>query len=147
MTSNRMLTKLLLMVVVALTIVSGEVMQYYTRSRCSRQCPCYYNSLFCKGYKLTTLPDDISPSVQNMDLQVRSHIIILQMYGAAYTLKYNVLVKTNLLIIILPYCQNLSMIKLCTSYWRHLWNPRTLVSYLLTLIPIAVVSFILSVLH
>lgn len=67
--SNK-LTKLLILFGVVL-IVKAQVLEYYTRDKCSRQCPCFYSSLFCKGYGRDSLPSDISADVENIDFQVR----------------------------------------------------------------------------
>ena len=50
---------------------------YTPRVRCSRVCACYYQSLFCRGYKYYNIPSDTSETIQNIDFTVSTNNIVL----------------------------------------------------------------------
>ena len=50
---------------------------YTPRVRCSRVCPCYYQSLFCRGYKYYNIPSDTSETIQNIDFTVSTNNPVL----------------------------------------------------------------------
>ena len=58
---------------------------YTPRVRCSRVCPCYYQSLFCRGYKYYNIPSDTSETIQNIDFTVSTNNQLWYMSNLGHT--------------------------------------------------------------